>query len=547
MKTGLLRYALFVVCATWSFDQMLLGTPVNVESHIAVIAQSGQQAPGAPAGTVFSRFSRPVINNVGQSAFGAVVQQSGSTQTVTNLPPGIWSTGAGELALVAYHATYPSEIDFVSDNSLNLVFDDHGETVFHGPGLWADRHGLLEPVVVPGTSVTVDGQSRTFSRVSRPIVNQHGVISFVGAHSSGNGIYVGRDGRFNLIADNRTPQPGTTHIPHINLLFPASINSSGQVAFAGAANSSRNSVWTDVRGHLELIADDSPNNVLSEFGFKELGSPTITDSGKVVFHGKLTGNAITDLNDEVLMKFDGAGLVALVREGDPAPGLPQGNVFATFPSLAPGSGFTYYPSLEPVFDRQGNMAFRAALRGPDISSRLNSSIWRVRNDLPELVVRTGDEAPGVEPGIVFFSFQELQVNHNGQLAFVAHISGPGVYSTNDYGIWAQGAGGRLHLIAREGDFIDMSDGARTDVRQITDIRNRHAHFADVWQNSRHAFRGERDQLSSFNSRGQLAFNVVFHDQSQAILISNLLAIPEPVTLTLAWLEAAWLALIRRRC
>jgi hypothetical protein len=521
--------AIQVFWATWLLAGPLWATPPNVISPV-VVAQSGQQAPGAPTGALFTRFSEPVINNSGQIAVGAMIQENGSSEPART---GIWSDSSGQLALVALDGAHPPEVDFAPDGSMNFVFNDAGETVFHGPGIWIDRGGSLEAIVVPGVPVMVDGHSETFRQVGRPIVNPHGVVAFAANDGITTGLYAGANGQFRFIADSRTHLPGPKYISSINLNVPAAINSAGQFAFFGASGSFFGSVWTDVRGSLELAAGVyHGSGFVGEFEFREVRAPTITEPGDVLFYGVLTGDGVTNENDVAIMKYDAGGLSTFVREGDPAPGLPEGTEFAGF--LEPGS------SLRVLSNPSGTLAFSAFLRGPEIVPDNAQSIWRVQNEELKLAVQTGTQAPGAQPGVSLYYLLDTQLNQRGQLALLAMLSGPDVYSTNDLGIWAEDADGKLQLIVREGDFIDMSGGAGTDVRQIIDLAG------GLFMPSNHRFRAERDQPYAFNDRGQVAFHVVFHDFSQAILISNALVIPEPLTATLVWLGAAWLVSISRR-
>jgi hypothetical protein len=71
------------------------GNPSNAAGLFHVVAITGQQAPGVTAGSVFSGFTAPVINNLGQTAFVATVPD---INTPGSHSVGIWSEGTGNLA-----------------------------------------------------------------------------------------------------------------------------------------------------------------------------------------------------------------------------------------------------------------------------------------------------------------------------------------------------------------------------------------------------------------------------------------------------------------
>src|SRR5262249_33497484 len=89
----------------------------------------------------------------------------------------------------------------------------------------------------------------------------------------------------------------------------------------------------------------------------------------------------------------------------------------------------------------------------------NRALWLAANNSLSLLARTGTQAPGVNAGIVFSEFTAAislaagtvpVLNGVGQVAFLAKLAGPGVTTTNDFGIWLA-TSGSAQLVAREGD------------------------------------------------------------------------------------------------
>ena len=66
------------------------------------------------------------------------------------------------------------------------------------------------------------------------------------------------------------------------------------------------------------------------------------------------------------------------------------------------------------------------------------------------VALSGQQAPGTPSGVNYSGFTFPVLNDAGQTAFNASLSGSGVDSTNEQGIWSEGSGS-LALVARNGN------------------------------------------------------------------------------------------------
>ncbi|MES1213772.1 MAG: choice-of-anchor tandem repeat NxxGxxAF-containing protein [Singulisphaera sp.] len=121
--------------------------------------------------------------------------------------------------------------------------------------------------------------------------------------------------------------------------------------------------------------------------------------------------------------------------GMQVPGESLGTTFGSL-DLAP-------PSLSPT----GQIVFAAQLAGGSNAFGL----WTGSSPSNLAVVALqGQQAPGTDPGVTF-AYGDLSpaINASGKIAAAAVLSGPGVTSTNDEGIWA-GLPGAANLIVREG-------------------------------------------------------------------------------------------------
>jgi hypothetical protein len=169
------------------------------------------------------------------------------------------------------------------------------------------------------------------------------------------------------------------------------------------------------------------------------------------------------------------------------------------------------------------------LAGDGINYSNNTGLWTEGggNGL-RLLAREGDQVPDLSDGIHFgeFYFSDSPIlNANGQSAFTARLTGVGIDSSNNMSILAEDMTGNVHLIARTGNLLDVSDDPMNpDMRTIGAL-------------SFQTRSGNDDgKASGFNDRGQLAFWARFTDGTEGIFVSNLVAVPEPACLLAAFLS-----------
>jgi hypothetical protein len=167
--------------------------------------------------------------------------------------------------------------------------------------------------------------------------------------------------------------------------------------------------------------------------------------------------------------------------------------------------------FEPVLNDAGQTAFRAFLSGSGVDSTNNEGIWLGGAAVLAQVVRLGDHAPGTPVDVEFGGFNgPLQLNATGQVAFMAGVTdGKG-------GIWATDRNGHVRLITRIGDVLEVAPGDFRTIREISFV---------------HTSTGNSDgRPSGFNNLGQLAFWASFEGGSQGLFVSNRVAVPEPTNL-----------------
>jgi sugar lactone lactonase YvrE len=229
--------------------------------------------------------------------------------------------------------------------------------------------------------------------------------------------------------------------------------------------------------------------------FASFGSPIIGAGGDIAYLGKLlTGvSGVSSANDSGIWKTDFAGIRSLIaREGSFAPDAAGAATAAVFGAFS-----------DPVVNEAGRVAFRGTLRVgiSGVSSANASGLWAQGASGLALVARQGDQAPGLNPGAKFAAFQQFVLPDAGGLVFLAKVSGTGVTSANNVGLWAVDGGGVVQLVARKGDMISVN----STNKKITAFTL----FSKVPFSA--------GQTRSFATDGGLLFRATFSDLSTALL------------------------------
>lgn len=367
---------------------------------LTLVARGGDQAPGAPSGVNFGGgFSRPLINNAGQTAFTADLSGSGIDATNNQ---GIWSEGSGSLALVAREGDHapgtPSGVNFRFQAGVPLrpVLNDAGQTAF--------------PAFLTGEGVDA---------------------------TNGEGVWSEGSGTLAPVARSGSPAPGTTSgVNFRNFNFGVAeqrlaLNSAGQTAFEATLSGTdvnsfnNNGIWSEGSGTLALVAREgdhapgTPSGVIfrdssnsSTGTLRAFEQPRINDAGQTAFLANIADSAGARIGSGIWLADDG-NLTLVARTGDLAPGMPD------------GVNFGGVPTYDFQLNNAGQIAFAASFTG-------GNGIWATdRSGDLQLVARTGDQlevVPGDFRTIAQFNFplfgstgngdgRPSAFNNRGQLAF----------------------------------------------------------------------------------------------------------------------------------
>ncbi len=159
-------------------------------------------------------------------------------------------------------------------------------------------------------------------------------------------------------------------------------------------------------------------------------------AGQSLFYGNLAGPDVTTSNNRGLWRDN----TLVMRNGDAVPGIVGGKRFLL------GTGTTF----DAAINEFGQVAYLAGLGGSGVTTDNNKSLWR--DDT--LIARTGHAAPGAGGDANFSTLFTPLINRAGQVAYGGTLTGGGVSTTNNAGIWRDDV-----LIARTGDAIPGSGGA----------------------------------------------------------------------------------------
>lgn len=531
---------------------------------LQTIAVTGDQAPGAPAGVVFGRLGAPTLNNNGEIRFAG--QLLGNGVDTTN-DTGLFAVDTADgLSLLAREGDpapgLPSGVSL--DVSFSVQLNDSGQTVFiadlSGAGvndtndsaLFFDDGAAIEVLVREGDPAPSTTTGVTFDSLFSPALNNGGQFGFsaildgVGVNAFNNfAIFIGdSSGGVSLIARKGDPAPETPAGVNLGSLDfppfgPAIFSDGGETAFVASLSGAGVDASNDAAifsggssGSLSLVAreGDAAPGTAAGVSFGSLTTPRINNNGETAFLAFLTGTGVDTTNNAAFFNESNEALELVARAGDQAPGIAGDVTFGT------QFGFA---GARDLFNEAGQTAFFVDLNGTGVDETNDSALFSEDNngDLA-LVARTGDQAPGTTPGIAFESFVDgATLNENGQIAFLALLTEGVDPSTGDtippgIGLFAQDLTGELQLIARDGDSIDVSDDPQTpDLQTIG--------FID--------FFSVLSEGVQFNDAGQVAFSVFLDDISTgAIVVSDLVAIPEPTAMLLMIIGSTGALGTRRR-
>jgi hypothetical protein len=419
----------------------------------------------------------------------------------------------------------------------------------------------------------------TYLDIGYPFISDNGTTAAQGFFQ-GTGINTDNDaayitssaGATSIIARESDQAPGMASGVTFRERGEPLLNSHGKLAF-NMTTLANSGIWNEAMGTLSPIAlsgTQAPGlpigtNFGNSFGFVTEGG--FNSAGQMVFTNTISPRA--GPSGIWSSKDDNTVLVAV--SGQQAAGFPAGI------NLLGAGG--------PSLNSRGQIVYSGRFSDNDANQSNDYGVWLFDNGSTDLIVRSGEQAPGMPAGATF-QFLNASLSENGQMLLTGTVAGPGVTADNNVAIWKRDNAGSIHLLAREGEqAAGLPSGfsyGKTAPMSTLIFSNRtinslgqvafHLQYnslsgssarSGIWAqdingnlqliaavgfpleiapgNTRIVsdllFHGsgnnESGQRSGFNDRGQLAFYAAFTDGSSGIFVSNLVAIPEPSSLALS--------------
>jgi hypothetical protein len=406
-----------------------------------VLMAVGDPVPGLPGVTIMptSNFDAPVMDQNGTVLFRA--RFTGAGVTATDDRGYFLGRSNGDLRLVVRAGDQAPGLPagILLRNSINSAgingsprISPFGEILFF-------QSALYDPINPGNTPTTAD------------------TAFFWGP--AGNIIPLAREG-------DQVPflAPGVTWGSMAASLQSTQINASGIVLFQtsvlGTTAADDGLLVTGLPGMLSIVAregDVLPGGevVIPVSGTTQLSFITQLNAAGQVLHelrfATTAPSTATTANDRALAIWTAGTDTIIAREGQQAPGLPTGVLFAT-PALS------WTPAVGgAAFTNSGKTVFNTPLDGGGTVVGVNdrACYFGDMNGMT-LVLRRGDAAPGLSNGELFGVNNDVSTTCNeSQVAFINTMTGPSVTTANDSSMWV-GSPGNLTMIAREGDVVPAS-------------------------------------------------------------------------------------------
>jgi uncharacterized repeat protein (TIGR03803 family) len=234
--------------------------------------------------------------------------------------------------------------------------------------------------------------------------------------------------------------------------------------------------------------------------YNTFGVPARNDSGNVAFMATLASGpgGVSAANNAAIYAGTPGAEALMVRKDDFAPDVSGTATTGRFGSFS-----------NPAYNNAGEIAFRGTLKliSP-VNSTNNIGLWSNAGGTLHLVARRNDIAPGTG-GATFYSFTSFALPDTGDVVFIAILTpgtgSPAVTTANNNGIWVYSCSQALTKVTQKGDNVVVNGSPKT-LKTIN--------FLPLVTYS-------TGQSRNVNNGGsKLVYNVVFTDQTTAILGAN---------------------------
>lgn len=304
----------------------------------------------------------------------------------------------------------------------------------------ADIALLLEGDLAPGTG------GGTYGFFAEPSANDAGEVAFVApvvGGSTSQGIFVESASESRAVALEGGAAPGGGTFAPFGFFTQIALNASGNLAFSAIPIGASNGfgVYVEIAESLNrLVLTGDPTPTTPAGVFTATGTPIIDDANRVTFFGAFDIGASPTTG--LFQGTVGGALVALLVEGDPAPGL-AGAVFSEFADLSLST------------NGSGDLLFRALITAGPVSTR--GLFLRSPGGTLAVVALEDDAAP--DGGTYSFNTSgvESDLTDAGEITFEATLLGGSAGSAI-----IRDVSGTQSAIASEGDVAPGTGGGTFD-------------------------------------------------------------------------------------
>jgi FlgD Ig-like domain len=195
---------------------------------------------------------------------------------------------------------------------------------------------------------------------------------------------------------------------------------------AGIVEGQNEGLWVHESGVTQLLVREGTQaaGVPTGLVYASFMAIDVNDGGDAFIISSMNGPGATADNDEGFWTNRNGALELLIREGNPAPGLPG----ITFGGAGDYVG-TGYSFESEAWSNDSKLGIQANITGPGIDYGNNEALWVERAGGLTLLAREGDEAPGFSGNVTFggesvtADFGNVELNALGQAAFIARVGG----------------------------------------------------------------------------------------------------------------------------
>jgi hypothetical protein len=401
-------------------------------ASMAMLVQSGTQAPGGPAGATMDLSG----SSTGFIAGSAHVNASGAVTFVSLF------TGGGSTANVNNQAIFTG-------------------TAGGGFGMFVRRGDAA-----PGTAGAVLNTPFASSVAGTPI-NSSGAGYFAATLTGGDvsgttnndGIFGGTAGNLSLIARRGAAAPGVTGGTFGTLGNPVPImeNGNGQLVFGNTlnatggvttANDSVLYMHTPGSG-LSLLAREgnaAPGTAGAAFtGSFTMNTANFNNAGQAAFGVSLAGGDVVGTTNNAAFYVATTGGATLAwRNGTAAPG--------TDGTFASASAFNL------ALDNGGRIAISATITGGTTVAANDTGIWYGAPGSLQLMAREGGAVPGLNATYGALGFAPPRINVLGQMVFTSSMLSGDATLNNRTGLFAYDPALGMLTLAYTGQQIEIAPG-----------------------------------------------------------------------------------------